>query len=197
MIRLARKPSLWMNFFGRLAFAVLWVGWFSGFSWWAWVHRFGTPTFVLIILAFFDLVSVGVIWDIVVRFWITLHRREPLVEVDRNPAAYGDSVQVRIIEQHPESIAEIVVKLVGECYARAEREFTAHRETVVSLTQCYEDELVRLKPTSDDRIDRTVVMHIPQSPPADEVAWKIVVDSHLRQGGIIEHPFPIRCYRGS
>ena len=192
MIRLARKPSLWMNFFGRLIFAVVWAGAFFGFSWWAWIHRFGTPTFILVILAFFDLFAIGVVWDIVVRFWRTLHHREPVVEVDRNPAAYGDAVQVRIIEEHPESIAEMGVKLVGDCYAKAEREFTAHRETVVSLTRCYEDEILRLKPSSDDRIDRTVQMHIPQSPPADEVAWKIVVDSLLKQGGVIEHPFPIR-----
>jgi hypothetical protein len=192
MIRLARKPSLWMNFFGRLIFAVLWSGVFFAVSVWAWLHRFGTPTFILIVLGFFDLIAIGVVWDIVVRFWRTLRHREPVVEVDREPAAYGDSVQVRVVEEHPESIAEMGVKLVGECDAKAEREFTAHRETFISLTRCYEDELLRLKPSSGEPINRVVQMHIPQSPPADDISWKIVVDSRLKQGGVIEHSFPIR-----
>src|SRR6266566_3626120 len=114
MIRLARKPSLWMNFFGRLILAVIWCGAFFGFSAWAWLHRFGTPTFILVILGLFDLIAIGVAWDIVVRFWRTLHDREPIVEVDREPAAYGDTVQVRIIEEHPQSLGEIGMKLVGE-----------------------------------------------------------------------------------
>lgn len=192
MIRLARKPSLWMNFFGRLIFGAIWAGGFFAFSVWAWIHRFGTPTFVLVILALFDLIAIGVVWDLVVRFGRTLNHREPIVEIDRNPAAYGDKLQVRVVEDHPESLAEIGVKLVGECWAKAEREFTAYREMVVSLTRCYEDEILRLEPASADRIDRTVPMHIPQSPPADEVTWKIVVDSRLKQGGIIEHAFPFR-----
>jgi len=181
-----------MNFFGRLIFAVIWVGVFFAGSIWAWMHRFGTPTFILIILGIFDLIAIGVVWDIVVRFWRTLQHREPVIEVDHEPAAYGESVQVRIAEQHPESIVELGVKLVGECYARAEREFTAHRETVVTLTRCYEDELLRLKPSSDEPINRVLQMLIPQSPPADEMSWKIVVDSRLKQGGVIEHPFPFR-----
>jgi hypothetical protein len=192
MIRLSRKPSLWTDFLQRLAFAVVWDGVFFIVSYWAWKHRFGMPTFVLVILGFFCLIAIVVAWDIVFRFWRTLHAYEPVVEVGHETAAYGDSVQVRIIEAHPESVAEIGMKLVGECQQRAVREFTAHRETEVSLTRCYEDEFLRLKPSSDDRIDRTVQMHIPQSPPADEVAWKIVVDSHLKTGGVIEHAFPIR-----
>ncbi len=192
MIRLARKPSLWMNFLGRLIFAAVWAGVFFAASCWAWLHRFGTPAFILILLGIFDLIAIGVVWDIVVRFWRTLHHREPVIEIEREPAAYGDSLQVRIVEEHPESIAELGVKLIGECYARAEREFTAHREMVVSLTRCYEDELLRLKPTSGEPINRVMQMHIPQSPPADEMAWKIIVDSRLKQGGVIEHPFPFR-----
>jgi len=181
-----------MNFFGRLIFAVIWAGAFFGFSVWAWVHRFGTPTFILVILGIFDLIAIGVVWDIVVRFWRTVHHREPIIEIERDPAAYGDSVQVRIIEEDPQSIAEIGVKLVGECYAKAVREFTAHREMEISLTRCYEDEILRFKPSTDERINRIVQMHIPQSPPADDVLWKIVVDARLRQGGVIEHDFPFR-----
>jgi hypothetical protein len=192
MIRLARKPSLWTNFFGRLIFGVVWAGVFFAVSWWAWMHRFGTPTFILVILGFFDLLAIGVVWDIVVRFWRMLHHREPVVEVEREPIEYGDSVQVRIVEQHPESIAEMGVKLVGECTTRAERDFTMHRETVISLTRCYEDELLRLQPSSGEPINRIVQMHIPQSPPAADVSWKIIVDSRLKQGGVIEHPFPFR-----
>ncbi len=192
MIRLARKPSLWMDFFGRLIFAVIWAGVFFTLSTWTWLHRFGTPTFILVILALFDLIAIGVVWDIVIRFSRTLQYREPVVEVERDPAAYGDSVEVRIVEEHPESIAEMGVKLVGESYTTVARDFTAHRETVRSLTRCYEEDLLRLKPSSGEPISRIVQMHIPQSPPADDISWKIIVDSRLKQGGVIEHPFPIR-----
>src|SRR4051794_20905927 len=98
MIRLARKPSLWMNFLGRLIFAAIWAGVFFGFFLWAWIHRFGTLTFILVILGLFDLIAIGVVWDIVVRFWRTLNHREPIVEID--PAKYGGTVQVRIVEKH-------------------------------------------------------------------------------------------------
>jgi hypothetical protein len=191
MIRLARNPSLWVNFFGRLI-AVVWAGIFFGGSYWTWQHRFGMPAFILIILGIFDLIAIVVVWDIVVRLRRTLHRREPVVEVERDPAVYGESVQVRIVEEHPESIAEIGVTLVGECYTRAEVDFTQHRETVLSLTRCYEEELLRLKPSTNEPINRIVNVQLPKSPPADDVAWKIIVDSHLKHGGIIEDPFPIR-----
>jgi hypothetical protein len=192
MIRLARKPSLWMNFFGRLIFAVIWAGAFFAVSTWAWLHRFGTPTFILVALGFFDLIAIAVVWDIFVRFRRTLRHREPVVEVDHEPAAYGDSVQVHIVETDPESLAEMGVKLVGECYTKSEVDFTQHRETVVSLTRCYEEELLRLKPSTNEPINRILRVQLPKSAPANEVAWKIIVDSHLKQGGIIEHPFPIR-----
>jgi hypothetical protein len=181
-----------MNFFGRLIFAVVWAGIFFGGSYWTWQHRFGMPAFILVILGVFDLIAIGVVWDIVVRLRRTLHRHEPVVEVERDPAAYGESVEVRIVEEHPEAIAEMGVKLVGECYTKSEVDFTQHHETVVSLTRCYEEELLRLKPSTNEPINRILRVQLPKSPPADEVAWMIIVDSHLKQGGIVEHPFPIR-----
>ena|SRR5438132_9964572 len=192
MIRLARKPSLWMNFFGRLIFTIVWAAGCAIASFWVWPHRFGMPTLSLIILGLFDLIAIGLVWDASVRFSRTRQQHEPVVEIDRDALAYGDSVQVRIVEQHPESITEMGVKLVGECDARAVREFTEHRETVVTRMRCYEEELLRLKPVSSEPISRVVQMHLPKSPPADDVAWKIIIDSHLKQGGVIEHPFPLR-----
>ncbi len=168
---------------------MVWAGACAIGSYWAWRHRFGMPTLALIILGLFDLLAIGLLWDMVVRFRRTKNHREPIVEVDRDSPAYGDSVQVRIVEEHPESIAEMGVTLVGECDARAVREFTGHRETVVTHMRCYEQELLRVKPSAEPLI---VQMHLPKSPPADEVAWKIIIDSHLEQGGIIEHPFPLR-----
>ncbi len=191
-VRLARKPSLWANFLGRLVFAIVWVGFFVGFSYFAWQHRVRTPTFVLVILAFFDLIALGMVWDIVVRFWRTLHHREPVVEIDRQWLAYGDSAQLSIVEPHPQSIAEMGVKLVGECYTKSATDISQHRQTVVSLTRCYEEELLRLKPAGDEAISRLLQVQLPKSAPADGVTWKIVIDSRPKQGGMIEHPFPLR-----
>jgi len=194
MIRLARKPSRWTNFFGRLIFTIVWTSACAAASTWAWPHRFGTPLLALIILAIFDLIAIGLVTDVGIRFRRMLRDREPVVEVDRDAPAYGESVQVRIVEEHPESIAEIGVKLVGECDSRAVREFTEHRETVVTHIRCYEEELLRLRPASGEPISRIVQMHLPKSPPADNVAWKIVVDSHLKRGGTVEHVFPLRVH---
>ena len=162
------------------------------FSYLAWRHRYGTPAFAFVLLGIFDLIAVGVLWDIVVRFWRTLHHREPVVEIDRQSLAYGDSAQVRIVEPHPESIAEMGVKLIGECLSKTEMDVSHHRTSVISLTRCYEEELLRLTPTSDEPISRLVQMHLPKSPPTDKMTWNIAVDSHLKQGGVIEHHFPIR-----
>jgi hypothetical protein len=193
MIRLQRKPSLWMNFLGRFLFGVIWAGVFAFGTLWVWRHRYGSPVYVFVILGIFDLISIGVLWDLIARFQRTINRREPLVEIDHEPA-YGDSVKIRVTEQHPESLTELGVKLVGECYTRSEREFTQHREAVVVLTRCYQDELTRAKPSSEPV---TLTMLIPKSPPADEIAWKVIVDTTLKQGGIIEHEFPIRVRTSS
>jgi hypothetical protein len=192
MVRLARKPSLWMCFCGRLLFAIVWAGVFFSLSTWVWLHRFGTPTFILVILGIFDVIAIAVVRDIVVRFRHKLHQHEPVVEIDRESPTYGDSVELHIVDTHPESICEMDVKLVGECYNKSDLDFTEHHETVISRTRCYEEELLRLKPAANEPINRTVRMNLPRSAPAEGVAWKIIVDSYLRQGGMIEHPFPIR-----
>jgi len=194
MIRLVRKPSLWSNFFGRLLFAIVWVGGFVVFTLWVWRHRFGTPWFLFVILGLFDLIAIGVMWDLVVRLWRTLNQREPIVEIDRDSLAYGDSAQVRVAEEHPESIVEMGVKLVGECRTRTEQDISQHRQTIISLTRVYEEELLRVKPASAEPVSRVVQLQLPKSAPADDVTWKILVDSHLKQGGIIEHPFPLKVH---
>ena len=61
MLRLVRKPSPWVSFFGRFVFAVVWVGGFVTMSFFAWRHRANTPGFVLVILAFFDVIAIGVV----------------------------------------------------------------------------------------------------------------------------------------
>ncbi len=181
-----------MNFCGRFLFAIVWVGVFFAFSLWAWRHRFGTPLGMLVILAIFDLIALAVIWDIVLRLQRTLQHRVPVVEIDHDRLAYGDSAQLRVVEEHPESINEMGVKLIGECYNKADQDISEHRQTVISLTRVYEEELMRIKPASAEPISRVVQLHLPKSPPAGKVQWKIIVDSHLKHGGITEHPFPIR-----
>ena len=90
MIRLARKPSLWVNFFGRLVFGVVWAGAFIALSYFVWPRRASTPIFILFILGFFDLLAIGVIWDLVVRFWRTEEHPESVAT--RQPACDGKVV---------------------------------------------------------------------------------------------------------
>jgi hypothetical protein len=57
-------------------------------------------------------------------------------------------------------------------------------------TRCYEEELLRLQPSG--AVDRTMRVQLPKSPPADGMKWSIVVDSTLKHGDVIEHPYPLR-----
>ena len=192
MIRLARKPSLWLIFLAHLGFAILWSAAVFGASYFVWVRRGRTSTLAVTVLVLFDLIAIGLIWDVVVRLWRTLNHRHPLVEIDRQSLAYGDSAQVHIIEPHPRSIAEMGVKLIGECYAQSATDISSYRETKTALNRCYEEELLRLKLDSADPVSRLVQMQLPKSPPADGISWKIVVDSRLKRGGVIEHGFPLK-----
>jgi len=191
MIRLVCKPSVWVTFFRRLLFAIVFAGGFLALTWYASRH-IGMPTYAYLILGFFDLLAAAVLADAARRFWRTLHHHEPVVEIDRQTLEYGDTAQVRVVEPHPQAIAEIGVKLIGECYAKSVTDISHFRETRVTLTRCYEEELLRLKPASDEPVSRLLQLQLPKSAPADRIAWKIVVESHLKQGGVIEHPFPLR-----
>jgi len=190
MIRLVRKPSLWASFLARFVFAIVWTGAFFGMTVAVW--RRHPDTIVLVVLGCFDLIAIAILWDLVVRFWRTLKHQEPFVEIDRQSLAYGDSAQVRIVESHPESISEMGVKLVGECYAKSATDISSYRETKTVLTRCYDEELLRLKPDASEPLSRLIRVQLPKSPPADGITWKIIVDSHLKQGGVIEHAYPIR-----
>jgi hypothetical protein len=192
MPRLSRKPSLWADFVGRFAFGVVWAGAFVFATWMSWVHRADTAWFVYIILAFFDLIAVAVIWDLVVRFWRTLMERQPVVEIDRSPVPYGGSAQVRIVEEHPESVAEMKVRLVASARIRSESQEGSTRVIVSSYEPVFEQELLHCSVTENDPVNRTVTIGLPETPPAENAEWRIVVTTTLRQGGQIPHPFPFK-----
>jgi hypothetical protein len=191
MIRLVRKPSIWGDFFRRLLFAIVFAGGFLALTWYASRH-IGMPTYLYVILGFFDLIAAAVVADAAIHFWRTLHQREPVVEIDRQWVVYGETAHVRVVESNPQWIAEMGVKLIGECYTKSMTDISHFRETRVALTRCYEQELLRLKPSSDEPVSRLLPLQLPKSAPADNIAWKIVVDWHLKQGGVIEHRFPLR-----
>ena len=150
------------------------------------------PQFAFILLAIFDLISVVVLWKVVARFLRTMREREPIVDIDRDAMCYGESANLYLVEPNPDNIDELAVKLVGECWAKSMTEFSEYRRTVVEYSRCYEEELLRFSPESDRPLRRKVKMQLPKSAPADAVQWKIVVGTRLKQGGVIEHPFPLR-----
>jgi hypothetical protein len=191
MIRLARKPSLWVNFLGRLIFGVVWAGAFVALSWFVWPRRAETPTFILIILGFFDLLALGVIWDLVVRFWRTLTKKQPIVEIDKTSLTYGSTAQLRIVEEHPESVAQMNVHLVGESWVTSDHQSGSQRVIVKSYQSCFDEELLRLNVTQTEPITRMLQIRMPPAAPAEGVQWKIVVNTSLRQGGLIQHSYPI------
>ena len=191
MIRLARKPSLWVNFLGRLLFGVVWAGAFVALSFFVWPRRATTPTFILIILGFFDLLAVGVIWDLVVRFWRTATNKQPVLEIDRPSLPYGGTAQLRILEEHPESLATLTVHLVGQHWVVSEDQSGSQRVIVKSYQSCYDQELLRMNVTQMEPVTRMLQIQMPAAAPAENVDWKIVVNTSLKQGGLIQHSYPI------
>lgn len=141
-----------------------------------------------LIFTLVDLIAIAAVVDLIL-FLRRFRHGAPIVEIDRNSLSYGDSASLRIVEAHPKAIAELGLKLIGECYKESATDISSYREKKIVLTRCYEEELLRLNPA--EAVDRTVQLQIPKSPPADGMTWKIVVDSHLKQGGVIEHSYPL------
>jgi len=79
---------------------------------------------------------------------------------------------------------------VGECSVTEAVEFSQHRHSTTNMTRCYEEELLRITPQNDKPVK--LQMRMPKSPPADGVAWKIVVNSRQKNGAVVEYPFPLR-----
>src|SRR5438552_14777616 len=172
MIRLVRKPSLLVGFIGRLLFVVICAA--AVVAAWYFVLKRGT----YLIFALVDLLAIAAVWELL-SFYRRFRHGAPVVEIDRQSLTYGDSAQVRVNDPNAR------VKLVGECYAESVTDISSYREKKIALTRCYEEDLQRLK-------NQTFLLQLPKSPPADGINWKIVVAAHLKQGGVIEHSYPLR-----
>ena len=85
---------------------------------------------------------------------------------------------------------DALVTRSGECSVTEAVEFSQHRHSTTNMTRCYEEELLRITPQNDKPVK--LQMRMPKSPPADGVAWKIVVNSRQKNGAVVEYPFPLR-----
>jgi hypothetical protein len=185
MFRLARKPSLWASLFLRVVFVI--VAAFAVIVALFFVAKRGT-FFMLSLVVFIAIASV---WELI-RFSLRMRLGAPVVEIERQPLAYGDSAEVRVSERNPRSVREIGVTLVGECNTSAATDISEYRETRVARTRCYEEELMRMKPESGAPLSRVARLQLPKSPPADGMSWTILVDATLKHGDVVEHPYPLR-----
>lgn len=167
MTRLGRRPCLWM---ATLFQAVLTLTCGAAiYTAWRFIPRLPWMLFAASILIVFA-AGCGIIVS------LRLAARVPLVEIDHVSLAYGDSAEVRVAAP-----GDVDVRLVGECQATKAVDISNFRDKRISITRCYEEELVRGKAPF------TVRLHIPKSAPADDVAWKIVVES-----AGVAHPYPLR-----
>jgi len=183
MVRLPRKPSLWIKFFLRIAFVIVAAIAVNEALYFASRRQ----TFLMLTLVL--LIAIAAVWELI-RFAFHMRHRPPVVEIDRQPLAYGDTADLRVVEKHSHRLAEIGVKLIGECSTCVATDISEFREMKYARTRCYEEELLRLQPSG--AVDRTVQVQLPKSPPADGMKWSIVVDSTLECGDVIEHPYPLR-----
>jgi hypothetical protein len=189
MIRLVRKPSLWLGFLGRLVFCIVWAGAFFGISYFVWNYRrAGTPWFMFLFLGFFDLIAIGVVWDIVVRFWRTLTNKQPEVSIDHDNLQLGSTAQVQFTEPNPESLADISVRLVAEHTLV----FKSGTTKTYRTERCYDEELLAMHVDGPDPITRSMQIRIPAAPLGSQVRWMITVNTMLRQGGLMQHAYPFK-----
>jgi hypothetical protein len=183
MRRLARKPSLWVSFLLRVVFVI--VAAIAVNVAMFFVMKRGAFLMLTLVL----LIAIAAVWELI-RFTFNMRHRPPVLQIDRRSLAYGDSAELRLIQAHPQSVAEVSVKLIGDCSKCESTDISEYRETKFARTRCYEEELLRFQPSA--AIDRTVRVQLPKSPPADGMTWKIVVDFTLKHGAVIEHPYPLR-----
>ena len=176
MPRLWRKPSLWLSLILRFAFVIIAI---ISALWWIEKRRASFMSILIGVLA------VAAVWELI-RFAVEMRHRPPTVIIDHYPLTYGDSAELTVTAQSCDT--EISVKLIGECDSIAHTDISEYRSTKVMRTRCYEMELIRAKcgTSAEGRLQ------LPKSPPADGMAWTILVDSKSERGEITEHLYPLR-----
>ena len=187
-MRLARRPSQSLTIITLAVSALLWVGCFVAITVALWHPH------TAVFLACVDLVAVIVLWDIAARLFRASHCPQPWIEIDKPSLHYGDGARLHLIDSHTASLCDLEVALIGECDLAAATELSQHRETIAAPRRCYEEELLRIAPLGLP-IDRTLSIQLPKSAPADRTRWSVLVTAHLKQGGVVEHPFPLPVLR--
>src|SRR5262245_4619167 len=189
-LRLTRRPSPWVVVLMRLAFAILWNGFFGVFVVLAWPHLAETPILIQVVLGLFLLLGVGIVWDVVVRFYRTLTGKTAVVEVDRQPLHPGDTVRIRVCQRGLNSLRRLHVGIA------ASNTVTKQSGTMTTTTTkpCYQREIAVWDPaaTAADSYDETFAVQIPSESFRGTVEWSIVVRQDLAQGGIDFQTFPLR-----
>jgi hypothetical protein len=188
-LRLTRKPSPWVVVLMRLAFTILWNGFFSIFVVLMWPHRVETPIFIQGVLGFFLLLGVGIIWDVVVRFHRTLTGKTAIVEVDRQPLHPGETVRVRVCQRGLSSLSHLQVSIAASNTVTEQ----SGNATTTTTKPCYWKEIAVCDPaaTAGDSYEETFTVRIPSESFRGTVAWSLVVRQDLAQGGIDFQTFPL------
>jgi hypothetical protein len=189
MRRLSRTPSLLVDLSARLMALLLWSAFVFMFTRFVWMRRAWAPTYMFVFDAVIILIGVWMVVDLILH---CTRRDEPVVEIDRSSLTYGDVARVHLMASHPESLSDLRVTLIGECLATSTLDFTEHRLTNAWRQRCYEQELLRLAPSGQGPVNRTMNLFLPLSAPADAMRWTIVVGTRLKQGGgVVEYPYPL------
>jgi hypothetical protein len=187
VIPLARRPSLWAGFLGRLAFGTVWTGAMFGATWFVWTRGENTPAFAWVILGILDLFALIILLDVAFRFWNALNGRQPIIEISRQSLRYGDEAQLRVVEPHPQAVKEIVVRLIADHWVTKK---DSDGSTLNTIENCWDQELLRMNLAEGTEFSRMLHLKLPESVPAEKPRWKIIVTTSLRQGGVIDHAFP-------
>jgi hypothetical protein len=189
-LRLTRKPSPWVDVLMRLAFAILWNGFFGVFVVLMLPHQAETPIFIQGVLGFFLLLGAGIIWDVVVRFHRTLTGKTAIVEVDRQPLHPGDTVRVRVCQRGLGSLSHLQITIAASNTVTEQSGNT----TTTATKPCYRKEIAVCDPTATagDSYDETFTVQIPSESFRGTVEWSIVVRQALAQGGLDFQTFPLQ-----
>jgi hypothetical protein len=174
----------------RLVFTTLWNGFFGVFILLVWPHRATTPIFIQGILGFFVLIGLGMAWDLIARLLRTLAGKTAVVEVDRLPIRRGETLQLRVFQSDPASLATLQLALVGENTVTETRGNT----TITRTGRCCTQEIFSSGAGDLDgaSLDRAFSVTIPADGPSGEIRWSILVAQQLKQGGGDFQAFPLQ-----
>ena len=195
--RLERNPSLRDELRQSIVFAsvplfILAVG---GWGWWT--DSASAPRWVRFVAPVFLLVTLGFVWNIVLRARRVLSGRVPVVEVDTQPWHAGAPVQVRIAHPDAASFESFEAHLVAESTQVERVPLTTADSGGWRFTEAVRHHMSLLTVPGEalrgaGPLDRVVNAVVPLEAAGNQWRWQVLLVGRVARGVPSEDRYPVR-----